>query len=1675
MTHHCMPLQRQSPHSLMETLMTPLSALWRAGRWLIACIALLAFTLPATSARAQMPDAFLKTVEQINCDYVRITIRYTVYGVEPQFADPAFRNTMNNAVLSLEDQLPAGLSFTSANVTGDVTAPGGGPIAPPTFETRVHASDTLVMSDFRMSPDDLDGSGPPGDRSFTVVAIAKINKAALGGDVVVLDNQATFTENGLGWAKSSHDPNVPEDDDWVNGTPTSFTIDVKDCEDGGGGGSIEDLCFKTDTGVLQCADDGSGDLIYKMTFGADKEGQVIELISLTPGVTVLPAAGQIVPPGGGVLQWTIVGAIPGTSVTLLINGFDDDVKRVSGPKEGLGLCCTQRIVIEIPADLECEEPDDYKEPNIRVDKRADVSWCRLTGGCEYTIRVTNDGDAPYTGRIVLEEWQTPDIAAIESGPNAPWTCNPVGWGGGYYCEHPETTLNPGEWVEMKLSFRPGFAWPGDAINNCARFDYAESGVAPFGESWDDRSCAIIPICDPDDIACRDPDKLPEKEPRLEIQKSADPKQCYRLPDGMMRCEFVITIRNSGDGIYNGPITVVDDLDTPVSRLTFSPVPPWSCNPSGGAPDTTWICQRPDLVLGPGAEDYLWVYADISDADMGRFKDGKLTNCAELTHNDHTQNSCDTAELPKPAKMKVEKQCKSGLLGGAISCRISVTNSGASTPTGDFTVRESATDLAGGTAIDVQSITPDGPEWSCGPTPAEEVNCQIPGSSFSPGTTRHIDVTLSITPNQRYRNCAQLVQGEGAEFGKVIGESCVEGGVDIIVEKTGNEICEPGQECKFEITFTNRGTTDFSGPVRVVDVMGPVGGSPFSSVEIVSITPSFGCAVEPTSTPVDCIANMSLAAGESRSHTVIVRVPDSGEWSEAGEGRNCVMATDPSFTPLTNDATATGPGLAENGASNAAACHRFELAHTEDEKPQCSYGMILNDQNLCVCPEGTRWNGRLCAKQDGETDPLPIPTPKPQCRKGWKTFYGKSAVPEGWNSYRLRRGVYCAKKPAQCKLGPNEYRNRRGECVCKRGYDRDNYGRCVRIDAPVYCPKGWQQFPSLKRIPSGWEGKVIREGNSVAYCGRELAYCPKGWKQFPSLKRIPSGWERKVIREGRSVAYCGRKPDLCIPGPNEYRNRQGECVCKRGYDRDNYGRCVRIDAPVYCPKGWQQFPSLKRIPSGWERKVIREGNSVAYCGRELAYCPKGWKQFPSLKRIPNGWQRKVIRKGNSVAYCGRQPDLCIPGPNEYRNSKGQCVCKRGYDRDNYGRCVRIDAPVYCPKGWQQFPSLKRIPSGWERKVIREGNSVAYCGREPAYCPKGWKQFPSLKRIPNGWQRKVIRKGHSVAYCGKEPDQCKPGPNEYRNSKGQCVCKRGYDRDRYGRCVLIDKPVYCPKGWQQFPSLKRVPKGWQRKVVRKGNSVAYCGKKPDRCPRNEVRNRKGECVCKSGYTRDRYDEFRRCVPIQQKVYCPKGWKQFPSAKRIPKGWQRKIIRKGNSVAYCGRQIVDPRPVCKNGKLAKTRKGWQCVCPKGTVRSKIGKNAYSCVRRDCPKGTVGKYPNCRKLTCPKGTVGKYPNCRKLTCPKGTVGKYPNCRKLTCPKGTVGKYPNCRKLTCPKGTVGKWPNCRKLTCPKGTVGKWPNCRKLTCPKGTVGKYPNCKKVQTPCPSGYFRAQNGKCMQIPR
>ena len=872
--------------NVMETIMKPLEWTKRPGRWLMA--AAMAMGLAQTPAFAAEPPSVPETLKleqkpggpaigapkiffnkvggQIDCDYVSYELRF---GIELKYDGPLPPDAveaLKKLKFDLKDQLPSGLSIVGASVAGDLTNAGGG-AASVVISTTTTANDTASIADFRLSPADLDGDGGADMRIFRVKIKAKIDHAAFPAAALV-DNQAVLTATrpvGPAVQMLSHDPALPDDGDFQTGQKTRIAIDVTKCDPPGGGDTPKEECFKIETGTVDCDKSGSGDFIYHMTVGADMAGKVIELTTTNPGVTIAPAA-QIVPAGGGVLDWTISGAMPGDVVHLVVIGTET----FAGPNEGWGICCTQTIDITIPKDLDC--PDE-KEPDIKVEKKAEVAVCTKDGGCKFTIRVSNVGDAPYNGPIVLNEVTVPGNGTIDGGPNAPWACAPLT--SPMLCTHPVTTLNPGAFVELKLSFKPGPGWPVRFIENCARYNYTESGKPLFGSQLNDFACARIPLCDPkgpyeQNKDCQKPD---DRKADLQLRKIA---RQFCTADG--QCFYGIQVTNVGPVTHNGPLTVIDQFpgNEPTS-VNFAPTPPWSCASIGA---NQFQCDHPGIVLVPGAMTVIIVRA-VVPTDL---RDPDIENCAEVkaiaTETNLANNkACATAKLRQPdgkPTMKIEKTCSTGVAGAAIFCTITVTNSGTAAPVGPVHVNDAATMLGGGAPVNILTVTPDGPEWSCSAVPAANLSCQIPGAVMTPGTSRHFTATLAASPNGRWKNCARGNYGPapGNDIVYPFGEACAEGGVDIVVKKTGDAQCTAGQPCAFTITITNNGGSNFSGPVQIGDAVEIEGIGRLEGVEIQSVEPPFGCAPEPSTLPFGCTANISIPAGASQPHVVTIVIPDN---------------------------------------------------------------------------------------------------------------------------------------------------------------------------------------------------------------------------------------------------------------------------------------------------------------------------------------------------------------------------------------------------------------------------------------------------------------------------------------------------------------------------------------------------------------------------------------------------------------------------------------------------------------------------------------------------------------------------------------------------------------------------------------------------------------------------------
>src|SRR5262249_13055779 len=156
-------------------------------------------------------------------------------------------------------------------------------------------------------------------------------------------------------------------------------------------------------------------------------------------------------------------------------------------------------------------------------------------------------------------------------------------------------------------------------------------------------------------------------------------------------------------------------------------------------------------------------------------------------------------------------------GAEVDCRITVVSLGTAAPSGPIRVADAASLIGSGTATDICSVSPDGPEWSCS-APPDTLSCRIPDEVMTPGTSVHFDVTVTPSPNERFRNCARGSFGPapGDNIVHPFGEACAEGGTSIHVETTGDLECRPGTRCTFEITIRNDGASAFDGIVHIGD-------------------------------------------------------------------------------------------------------------------------------------------------------------------------------------------------------------------------------------------------------------------------------------------------------------------------------------------------------------------------------------------------------------------------------------------------------------------------------------------------------------------------------------------------------------------------------------------------------------------------------------------------------------------------------------------------------------------------------------------------------------------------------------------------------------------------------------------------------------------------------------------
>uniref|UniRef100_A0A224YHH5 TIL domain containing protein n=1 Tax=Rhipicephalus zambeziensis TaxID=60191 RepID=A0A224YHH5_9ACAR len=603
-----------------------------------------------------------------------------------------------------------------------------------------------------------------------------------------------------------------------------------------------------------------------------------------------------------------------------------------------------------------------------------------------------------------------------------------------------------------------------------------------------------------------------------------------------------------------------------------------------------------------------------------------------------------------------------------------------------------------------------------------------------------------------------------------------------------------------------------------------------------------------------------------------------------------------------------------------------------------------------------------------------------------------------------------------KLTSHSELNKLRTCLCKRGYVRNAWGKCIRREDCYSC-----------------RHKANMDFN---YCSSS---CP----------------ETCGVHEQKNCSI------LCVRG----------CACAPGYSRlSPGGPCVRPDqCPIGPPAPAPTCPGPHQIytacPSPCPITCANLNNPPracpAICGDRHCVCVPGYlaAQENPLKCVPidecpgreprrcrGHHQRYTTCKPRCPATCAiNGTRICLAG------CAGEgCVCRPGYVilRENPLTCVRRQdcpaKPKVCTGPGQRFTTCKSRcpPTCWDN-----GPQVctADCAGQGCECMQGFVQLQAKPLV-------CVRRDK----CPAPPQQCLGENQIYTRCKSPCpatcldfavprfcgnkcagegcVCKEGF--------VMLKKtPLKCVRPDQCTPAPEKCTGINQVYSRCKSRCPETCDEPgPRRCT-NECAG--VGCVCKPGFVQ-LYEQPLLCVPREQ---CPAKPQQCSGANQVYTSC------KSSCPETCEDRGVGPRVCTANCA------GQGCVCKEGYVV--LSTNPLVCVLREqCPlkptqcAGANQVYTNC-KSRCPQTCSDNGPKACTLDCAgDGCV----------CKEGYVQLQDNplicVRRDQCP---------ARPQQCP-GANQVFTKC-KSRCPATCVDNGPrvctaDCAGQGCVCQEGYFQLQ---------
>jgi hypothetical protein len=770
-------------------------------------------------------------------------------------------------------------------------------------------------------------------------------------------------------------------------------------------------------------------------------------------------------------------------------------------------------------------PEDYPpigEPpydfNLRLDKAAVPGTC-LAGGlgflCDYVVRVTNTGSAPYVGPVVVNDKlpAAPVGAVMTLAPQPPWLCLAIS-PTERQCTHNAAVLWPGDSVDLFVNVDLPAAFGACHLDNTAGIVWpAGIGDADPGDDFDWATAAVPgPACPP----------AVGNKANLKIEKFPWAPVCQDVGANYL-CRYFVTVRNTGPGVYNGTIKVNEEIPAGTTA-SFALQPPWTCG--GAAPNFT--CEHEPVVLNPSNGVMLGAFVTVPKglaAGLGC----KATNKASIVDaaggtDQNTNPADDDAEatallpalcpvLPLLNNLKLEKtgpdlHCPVSGSDWACKFKLKITN-GANPYTSELQVLDALPfGTPPGATID---FTPP-PGWNCGGLFPNIYACSSANPNLAAGASVEIPMTVKVPVQD--------------------GTSC---------------------------TVTNNAQTIKAAPGTLLNI--------FNGDDFDSASAQLATVVKPDGTFV-CAAP---AMGEPEPP---LAPPPGGKPEEPDDEPEPQCPRGWSKTPVPGKCCPRGSAWDGKRCKRGEAPPEPEdEPESEPEPPalQCWNGWIKidDDETKSYLRKGYKIGRRRkgsrsvwCAKEDTDTPPPARACPPPavgtlpHCKCG-SGYVGKPPncrkVPVSCPKGYVGKPPNCRKLPVSC---PKGYVGKPPNCrklpvSCPKGYV-GKPPNCRKL--PVSCPKGYVgKPPNCRKLPvSCPKGYVGKPPN----CRKLPVSCPKGYVgKPPNCRKLPVSCPK---------GYVGKPPNC----------RKVPVSCPKGY----VGRppnCRKV--PVSCPKGYVgKPPNCKKL-------------------------------------------------------------------------------------------------------------------------------------------------------------------------------------------------------------------------------------------------------------------------------------------------------------------------------------------------------------------------------------------------------------------------------------------------------------------------------------------------------------------